>query len=192
MPEETGALDDATASGPAPSRLRAFLTRGAAAPAGAAAALFALRVSEGLIWFWGASMNNPWEGWERFDGWVHVQAIHSEIPPYKWFLENVVQAYPTFWHLTQFIVEGGLAVTLILGLFTGWASLLAFAWTANLIIGSYAVPNEPLYLFPLWGLAPLAVWATRAGRYAGLDARLRPRLLEHPNAIVRWAARWGM
>lgn len=161
-------------------------------PRGAAFAFFAIRILAGTLWLVNGLVKNPWNDWGYFPSWSQKFADHSPIPPYKWFLENVVIPHIDFWGWIQFLLEVGLGLLLLTGLLNGIAGPLATAWGANIVVGSLFVPGEWV-----WGLASfLAVmvlcWATRSGRYFGMDAFLRSRLAENQHALYRSVARWLM
>lgn len=172
--------------------LRALLQSGAGIPRGGPFALFGIRVLAGLIWLVNGVVKNPFNEWGYFPEWTQKFAENSPIPPYKWFLENVVLPYIEFWGWVQFLLEVGLGVMLILGLLTGLTGLVATAWAVNIFTGSVFVPNEWV-----WGLLAFVsimalCWTTRAGRFFGLDAKLRPRLLADERPAKRWIAKWTM
>jgi uncharacterized membrane protein YphA (DoxX/SURF4 family) len=172
--------------------IKGLFTHALGVPRGSAFVFFSVRILAGLIWLVNGIVKNPWNDWGYFPRWTQKFADHSPIPPYKWFLENVVIPNMDFWGWIQFLLEVGLGILLLAGLFTGLAAFVSIGWALNIFVGSVFVPEEWV-----WGLLSfLAVmviaWVTRAGRYLGMDAFLRTELLTHKHALVRWIARWTM
>jgi hypothetical protein len=69
--------------------------------------------------------------------------------------------------------------------------LAGLGMQANIALGSFSVPGEWYWIWPLQLLPHLVFLATRAGRYWGVDGWLRPRLARSRGPL-RHAARWLM
>ncbi|MBI2077109.1 MAG: hypothetical protein HYT80_01880 [Euryarchaeota archaeon] len=174
------------------TKAKLLLAVGVGVPRPAAFMFFGIRLLAGFLWLVNGLVKNPWNGWGYFPEWTEKFAENSPIPPYKWFLDNVVSPNLWFWGWVQFLVEVGLGILLVVGLCTGFAGLVATAWAANIFIGSVFVPGEWVWgLLAFLAIMPLC-WATRAGRYLGADAFLRPQFLTDKRPMVRWIAKWTM
>src|SRR5215470_15627160 len=101
-------------------------------------------------------------------GAIGLQATNT-IGFYKAMLEHVVLPHFTFFGYLSFVVELALGVSLLLGLLTVLSGLGGALWQCNIAIGSYAVPTEWGWIWPLL-IAPHLVFAfSRAGRSVGVD-----------------------
>ena len=154
------------------------------------AVMFVTRVLSGLVWANGAFEKPPPAfGW--FPGWIDKEIAYGSIRPYQWFLVNVLKPHLTFFGYVQFATELFLGIVVTLGILVGLTSLLATFWAANIALGSYPVPGEVLYYLAFFVLVPLILATGRAGRFGGLDATIRPRLLGSSNPWVRRLGEWG-
>jgi hypothetical protein len=145
-----------------------------------------LRVMFGILWLHAALQKAPWVinpqgarfGW--LSNWIWQETQHPTFEVYKAFLENVVQPYFTFFGYMSFIVEMALGISLLFGVLTvlsGWGGAL---WQLNIAIGSYSVPGEWGWIWPLL-IAPHLVFAlSHAGRSVGLDLFLSRWLSQAP------------
>lgn len=143
----------------------------------AIAALVALRVLDGVIWFSGAAAKTPWNGWGWFPEWLQKEATYAQLPPYKTFLEVIVLPNLQLFGWLQFLTESALAVMLIFGIFTRLGGWVATLWALNIAVGSYPVPGENALNLALFVLVPLVIATTAGGKALSVDeAWLRPRL----------------
>jgi thiosulfate dehydrogenase [quinone] large subunit len=69
-----------------------------------------------------------------------------------------------------------------------WA-LVGIAQTVAIALSVLNAPNEWVWSYLLMLLAHVALFATAAGRYAGLDGLLRPRWAASPSALARLLVR---
>lgn len=146
-----------------------------------------LRLMFGVLWLDAARQKAPWMiqdgrpfGW--LYGWIWKEINHPTFGFYKAFLESVVLPnFNLFGYLT-FFVEVALGLALLLGLWTVLSGIGGALWQFNIALGSYSVPGEWYWIWPLL-IAPHLVFAhSRAGRSVGLDLILRQRLLRVKHA----------
>lgn len=138
-----------------------------------------LRVMFGMLWLDTALQKAPWVinpqgdrfGW--LSNWIWTEIQHPTFGLYKAFLESVVVPNFTFFGYMSFCTELALGISLLLGVCTVLGGLGGALWQFNIALGSYSVPGEWYWLWPLL-IAPHLVFAhSRAGRSVGLDLWLR-------------------
>lgn len=99
---------------------------------------------------------------------------------------------PFFGYLT-FVVEMALGISLLLGVLTVLSGIGGALWQLNIAIGSFSVPAEWYWHWPLL-IAPHLVFAhSHAGRVLGLDLFLQQWLakaLKGQTSIGRFLRRW--
>jgi TQO small subunit DoxD len=152
------------------------------------------RIMFGVLWLDMALQKAPWVrnaqgqrfGW--LSNWIWTEIQHPTFDFYKQFLETVVfpnnTLNPFFGYLT-FVVEIALGVSLLLGLLTVLSGIGGALWQLNIAIGSFSVPGEWYWHWPLL-IAPHLVFAhSRAGRVVGLDLCLQQWLAKDPKAQTR-------
>jgi uncharacterized membrane protein YphA (DoxX/SURF4 family) len=105
--------------------------------------------------------------------------------PYAWLMERYVLPNFTFFGWLVLIVEAALGAFLLIGLATRFWALVGIAETVAIALSVLNAPNEWYWSYLLMFLVHLALFATAAGRYAGLDGVLRPKWQESGS----WAAR---
>lgn len=149
------------------------------------------RVMFGLLWLHMALQKAPWVinaqgrrfGW--LSNWIWTEMQHPTFGFYKAFLERVVWPNFTFFGSLTFLVEMALGVSLLLGLLTVLSGIGGALWQLNIAIGSFAVPGEWGWHWPLL-IAPHLVFAhSRAGRIVGLDLYLQQWLAQDPKGQTR-------
>jgi uncharacterized membrane protein YphA (DoxX/SURF4 family) len=95
------------------------------------------------------------------------------------FIDNVIKPGFPFSGWLIFGMEAFIFASLFLGLFSRLGGLVALVQSAQLMIGLAGIPNPPEWEWS-YNLMPVLAFLTFAfapGRYFGLDALLRPRLL---------------
>ena len=141
------------------------------------------RMGFGILYLHAAWQKAPWViqdgqpfGW--LYGWIWQEINHPTFAWYKAFLESVVLPNFTFFGYMSFLTQVALGLSLCLGLFTVLGGMGGALWQFNIALGSYSVPGEWYWIWPLL-IAPHLVFAhSRAGRSIGLDLLLR-RWLAH-------------
>lgn len=158
-----------------------------------------LRIMFGILWLDAALQKAPWVinaqgarfGW--LSNWIWTEMQHPTFDVYKTFLENVVWPHLTFFGYMSFVVEMALGLSLLLGVCTVLSGVGGALWQFNIALGSYSVPGEWYWLWPLL-IAPHLVFAmSRAGRSVGLDLFLSQWLAHAPTGktgIGRFLRRW--
>jgi hypothetical protein len=153
-----------------------------------------LRIMFGLLWLDAALQKAPWVinvqgrpfGW--LSNWIWQETQHPTFELYKQFLETVVFPNSTlnpFFGYMSFVVEMALGLSLLLGVLTVLSGLGGALWQLNIALGSFSVPGEWYWIWPLL-IAPHLVFAlSQAGRVIGLDYYLRPWLATSPRADSR-------
>ena len=150
-----------------------------------------LRIMFGLLWLHMALQKAPWVinaqgrrfGW--LSNWLWTEIQYPTFGVYKAFLEHVVWTHFTFFGALTFLVEMALGVSLLLGVFTVLSGIGGALWQLNIALGSFAVPGEWGWHWPLL-IAPHLVFAhSRAGRIVGLDLYLQQWLAQDPKGDTR-------
>lgn len=147
--------------------------------------LLLARLVAAYTWYWGWTGKTPWNGWGWLPGYLKDEAKYTQFPQYRMFLQTAVLPNINGFGWMQFIVELTLSVTLATGFLTGLSGLLAVIWAANIVFGAYPVPGELSFNLLNMFILPVVVWLTRAGRFMGLDALIRPRLLASKSRALR-------
>ena len=157
-----------------------------------------LRIMFGVLWLDAALQKAPWVinaqgqpfGW--LSNWIWKEIQHPTFNLYKQFLETVVLPNDTlnpFFGYMSFVVEIALGVSLLLGVLTVLSGIGGALWQCNIALGSFSVPEEWYWIWPLL-IAPHLVFAmSHAGRVVGLDLYLRPWLAHSPLGVTR-LGRW--
>jgi thiosulfate dehydrogenase [quinone] large subunit len=145
-----------------------------------------LRMMFGMLWLQAALQKAPWVinaqgqrfGW--LSNWLWTETQHPTFGFYKALLEHVVLPHFTVFGYVSFVVELALGISLLLGLLTVLSGMGGALWQCNIAIGSYAVPGEWGWLWPLL-IAPHLVFAfSHAGRSVGVDLFLSHWLSKDP------------
>jgi len=137
------------------------------------------RVMFGLLWLDMALQKASWKNFGWLEGWIGKEINHPTFDFYKAFLEQVVLPHFTLFGWLTFVTELALGLSLLLGLFTVLGGLGGALWQLNIALGSYSVPGEWYWTWPLL-IAPHLVFAhSRAGRSLGVDQLLWNRLSKH-------------
>lgn len=77
-----------------------------------------------------------------FCSWVKQELEHPLIPLYAQTAVSVVNNYPQLFGWVTDILETGIGILLVLGVYTKWAGLVGTFWALNLLIGLGNVPGE--------------------------------------------------
>ena len=123
-----------------------------------------LRIMFGILWLDAALQKAPWVinpqgqrfGW--LSNWIWQEMQYPTLGVYKTFLENVVWPNFTFFGYMSFVVEMALGLSLLLGVCTVLSGLGGALWQCNIALGSYSVPGEWYWIWPLL-IAPHLVFA---------------------------------
>jgi thiosulfate dehydrogenase [quinone] large subunit len=142
--------------------------------------LAVVRVGVALLWISNLSWKNPPtfgqgdnpSGLYEFTRWAVEYPV---FPPYSWVVEHVVLPNFAVFGWGVLFVEATVGAFLFIGLATRFFALVGLAQTVAIALSVANAPNEWLWSYLLMVLAHLAIIATAAGRYAGLDGLLRER-----------------
>jgi thiosulfate dehydrogenase (quinone) large subunit len=142
--------------------------------------LAVVRVGVALLWISNLSWKNPPSfgqgaqpsGLFEFTRWAVEYPV---FPPYTWLVEHLVLPNFKVFAWSVLLIEAALGAFLLIGLATRFFALLGVAQTLAITFSVANAPNEWLWSYLLMLLAHLALFATAAGRYGGLDGLLRPR-----------------
>jgi thiosulfate dehydrogenase (quinone) large subunit len=142
------------------------------------AVIAAVRIAVGLLWLQNAAWKIPpnFGRGDPPDG-LYLSATnavsHPVVPPYAWLMEHVVLPNFTFFGWMVLLVEASLGAFLLIGLATRLWALIGVAQTVVIMLAVLNAPHEWYWSYLLMLLVHLALFATAAGRYAGLDGVLR-------------------
>ena len=139
------------------------------------------RMTFGVLWLDLAFQKAPWVitdgqqfGW--LYGWIWQEINHPTFNFYKAFLQGVVLPNFTLFGYLSFLTEIALGLSLLLGLFTVLGGLGGALWQLNIALGSFSVPGEWYWIWPLLIVPHLVFAQSRAGRTLGIDQLLSVRL----------------
>jgi len=143
------------------------------------ALLAIVRIGVGLLWLQNVGWKTP-PNFGRGDppGGLYLSASyavsHEVLRPYAWLMERFVLPNFTFFGWMVLLVEAALGAFLLIGLATRFWALIGIAQTVVIALSVLNAPHEWYWSYSLMLLVHVALFATAAGRYAGLDGVLRP------------------
>jgi thiosulfate dehydrogenase [quinone] large subunit len=154
----------------------------------------ATRVGLALLWMGGASWKTPPRfgqdaepsGLYRFTSYA---VEHPVFPPWAWLVEHLILPNFTFFGWVTLLVEASLGAFLLIGLATRLWALIGIGQTVAITLSVANAPHEWLWSYLLMLLLHLAVFATAAGRFVGLDGVLRPRWRQAGGWLARLLVR---
>lgn len=138
-----------------------------------------VRVGVGLLWMHNAGWKTPPDFGQGnpASGLYHSASYavsHEVFHPYALLMERLVLPNFTFFGWMVLLVEASLGAFLLIGLATRFWALVGVAQTVVIMLSVLNAPHEWLWSYVLMLLVHLALFATSAGRYAGLDGLFRP------------------
>ncbi len=143
------------------------------------ALLAIVRIGVGLLWLQNVGWKTP-PHFGRGDppAGLYLSASyavsHEVLRPYAWLMERFVLPNFTFFGWMVLLVEAALGAFLLIGLATRFWALIGIAQTVVIALSVLNAPHEWYWSYSLMLLVHVALFATAAGRYAGLDGVLRP------------------
>lgn len=148
---------------------------------GPAVSIGLFRMMFGVLWLDLAWQKAPWviQDGQQFGwlyGWIWQEINHPTFTFYKAFLEGVVLPHFTLFGYMTFFTEIALGLSLLLGMFTVLGGVGGALWQLNIALGSYSVPGEWYWIWPLLIVPHLVFAQSRAGRVVGIDHLLWNRL----------------
>jgi len=141
------------------------------------------RIALGIMWLQMALQKAPWVldpegrpyGW--LYGWIWKEINHPTFGFYTAFLQAVVLPNFTLFGFATFIAEIAIGLSLVLGLFVPLVGGLGGTlMQSNIMLGSYSIPGEWFWLWPLLIGSHVIFMMGRAGRRLGLDAAIAQSL----------------
>jgi thiosulfate dehydrogenase (quinone) large subunit len=153
-----------------------------------------VRVGVALLWVQNVGWKTPPDfGQGDPPGGLYQSAsyavIHEVFHPYAWLMDRLVLPNFTFFGWMVLLVEASIGAFLLIGLATRFWALVGVAQTVAIILSVLNAPHEWYWSYLLMLLVHLALFATSAGRYAGLDGLLRPGWQRSPSWWARWLVR---
>jgi uncharacterized membrane protein YphA (DoxX/SURF4 family) len=145
------------------------------------------RIAFGLLYLDLAFQKAPWNNFGWLQGWIEKQIATPAFPWYATFLKEVVLPNFAFFGTMSFVTELALGLGLLLGFMTRLAGLGGFLWQVNIAVGSFNVPGEWFWIWPLLTLPQFCFAFGNAGRVLGLDGWMEPVLQVHERAGAAWA-----
>lgn len=153
-----------------------------------------VRIGVGLLWLQNAGWKTPpdFGRGDPPDG-LYLSASyavsHEVLPPYAWLMNHWVLPNFTFFGWMVVLVEASLGAFLLIGLATRFWAVVGVGQTVVIMLSVLNAPHEWYWSYLLMLLVHLAVFATAAGRYAGLDGLLRPSWQSSRFGSARWLVR---
>lgn len=119
--------------------------------------------------------------------YVNHAVEHPVLAPYAWIVEHVVLPnFVAFGWLTL-LSEAALGAFLLVGLATRLWALVGVGQSVAIALSVLLTPGEWHWSYYLMVVGHLAVYATAAGRYYGVDAVLRPIWSLRSDPVARLA-----
>lgn len=141
--------------------------------------LAGVRITAGLAWLANLEWKRPPDfGKDLGNGlykYVDSAIRHPVFPPYSWFVEHVVVKQYVMFGWFTLLTESVVAVLLLLGYKTRLAALGGALLTVPIFLSvlNYDKQYEWPWSYYLMAALHLAVFASAAGRFFGLDGALR-------------------
>jgi thiosulfate dehydrogenase [quinone] large subunit len=141
-------------------------------------AIWFARIVVALVWLQGAGWKRPPDfGEDTMSGLYRYTRYAVDFPvfePWEWFVREVVLPNFTAFGWLVLVLEASLAAFLLLGLATRFWALVGAGQALAIGLSAANGPNEFGGTYWLLVVANLVLFATAAGRVAGLDGVLRP------------------
>ena len=153
-----------------------------------------VRVGVGLLWLQNVGWKTP-PDFGRGDppGGLYLSTTyavsHQVLGPYAWLVDRLVLPNFTFFAWMVLLVEASLGAFLLIGLATRFWAVVGVAQTVVIMLSVLNSPHEWYWSYLLMLLVHMALFATAAGRYAGLDGLLRPSLQRSRSGLARLLVR---
>ena len=133
-----------------------------------------LRLLIGLMWWEGSLWKiPPDEGGLLY--WMNMMVDHAVLPVHGTLVRDYVIPNIDVFGPIVYLVEVGIGVSMMLGLFTRLGALAGFAMAVNLWLGLYSAPGEWPWTYGFLIIIMAEFFLDPPGRQLGLDALLRGR-----------------
>lgn len=153
------------------------------------ALIAALRIGIAALWIQNSAWKRPPDfGTKKGDGlfrWTNFAVDNEVFAPYAWFVEHIVLPNFTFFGWLTLFIEASLGAFLLAGLATRLWAAIGVVQSVAITLSVLNTPHEWHWSYFLMILAHLAIFATAAGRTAGLDGVLRPRWRQSGSKLAR-------
>lgn len=106
--------------------------------------------------------------------WTSYAVEEPVLGPYAWLVEHLVLPNFAVFAWGTLLVEAGLGAFLLIGLATRFWAVVGVGQTMAILLSVANAPGEWIWSYLLMILVHAVLFATAAGRYAGLDGVLRP------------------
>jgi thiosulfate dehydrogenase [quinone] large subunit len=142
------------------------------------AVIAVVRVGVGLLWLHNVGWKTPPDfGQGEPPTGLYQSASyavsHEVFHPYAVLMDRLVLPNFTFFGWMVLLIEASLGAFLLIGLATRFWAVIGMAQTVVIMLSVLNAPNEWFWSYVLMLLVHMALFATSAGRYAGLDGVLR-------------------
>lgn len=152
------------------------------------------RIALGFMWFDQALQKAPWVigpegkpyGW--LYGYIWKEINHPTFGFYAEFLKNIVLPNFQFVGFMTFLGEVTIGISLVLGILVPLiGGLGGTLMQLNIMMGSYSIPGEWFWLWPLLVGSHIVFMMGRAGRRVGFDGLISRTLArsQHLGGILR-------
>ena len=147
------------------------------------------RIALGFMWLDQALQKAPWiigpegkpYGW--LYGYIWKEINHPTFELYTAFLKNIILPNFTFFGLITFVAEMAIGLSLVLGLLVPLiGGLGGTIMQLNIAVGSYRIPGEWVWLWPLLIGSHVIFLMGRAGRRLGIDSLIVKSLSRSPSS----------
>src|SRR5512133_782484 len=138
-----------------------------------------VRIGVGLLWLQNLNWKTP-PDFGRGDqpSGLYLDTTyavsHEVFHPYALLINQVVLPNFTYFAWMVLLVEAALGAFLTIGLATRFWAAVGVAQTVVIMLSVLNAPNQWVWSYLLMLLVHVALFATAAGRHAGLDGVLRP------------------
>lgn len=146
-----------------------------------------VRIGVALLWIQNVNWKRPPEFGDSSAGlrrWTELAISHEVFAPYTWVVDTIVLPNFVLFGWGVLLVEGALGAFLLIGFLTRFWALIGIAQTVAITLSVLNAPHEWHWAYLLMLLVHIALFATAAGRYAGMDGVVRPTLQRSDS---RWA-----
>ncbi|MGA9345673.1 MAG: DoxX family protein [Nocardioidaceae bacterium] len=131
------------------------------------------RIGVAILWIENVSWKTP-PNFGSLRKYTNYAVDYPVVRPFTWLVEHVVLPNFTFFAWMTLLLEASIGAFLLIGLATRFWALVGMGQTLAITMSVLNGPHEWEWSYYLMFLANLALLATAAGRYYGLDAVMRP------------------
>lgn len=152
-----------------------------------------LRIGVAFLWIQNVGWKEPPDFGEAANGGLyHFTRFAVDAPvvaPFAWFIEHVVLPNFAFFGWLTLLTEAALGAFLLIGLVTRFWAVVGVVQSLAITLSVLNAPNEWHWSYFLMILTHIALFATAAGRYFGVDGVLRPGWLSSNGSVGGLLAR---